>query len=162
MAEWLGRGLQNLVRRFESVRDLQKGLSLRDDPFFCGRSRPRSLALCEPLFAVLSFAYAYGHSHFAFSKSIRSCPRPHPRLEKSFHIIGTCVEHSRSKDLGWVKLSLSETTLYLWSLPASKLGSLQAVVRSSLICLCLWAFVFCYRKSIWSCPRPLASLESPS
>ena len=34
MAEWLGRGLQNLVRRFESARDLQKQLAFLLAAFF--------------------------------------------------------------------------------------------------------------------------------
>jgi hypothetical protein len=33
VAEWLGRGLQNLVQRFESARDLNKSIS-KGDTFF--------------------------------------------------------------------------------------------------------------------------------
>ena len=44
MAEWLGRGLQNLVQRFESASDLN---AVRDDGvFLCGFSQ-MSPFLCE-------------------------------------------------------------------------------------------------------------------
>ena len=35
VAEWLGRALQKLLRRFESVRDLIKALTLRVKAFLC-------------------------------------------------------------------------------------------------------------------------------
>ena len=43
MAEWLGRGLQNLVRRFESARDLKPHHNIRGGAFLC----PQDLSLLK-------------------------------------------------------------------------------------------------------------------
>ena len=45
MAEWLGRGLQNLVQRFESARDLRVKNPKRDERlgFFVSANEPSSL-----------------------------------------------------------------------------------------------------------------------